>query len=831
MRLFFLLTFCFFSVNLLAQNLQRKGGLGVNFYYNMPDSVAKRLDYQKGAIIIAPVPNSTAASLGLQKDDIVLKVNDKDIIKAPELSAVAKELRANDPITVSVIRNKETITLKSIVKERPRETSSTADVIYGDFKYKDGYVRTIYKTLKGKKPIGTIYFLQGLPCYSMDNFQELDKTKQAIDAMVERGYAVYRMEKGDMGDNLNTPPCESMGFVEELAMYEAGYKHLLTLKNVDTTKILLFGHSMGGTTAPLLAEKFQPRGVAVYGTGFKPWSEYLCDAVLIQPQYYGEDLAVMRTELEAAKPHIYDFFYSNKPFEEIIKDPNGLKAMMMILDYNPNTKQAASGRSPLTFKELNQMPVNKAWGNFDNDVLAIYGECDINANSAEDMQELIEYVNTKQPGKGTFWLAKNTTHTFEEIGTMEDYIKWQSNPVAYNQYAAKRFNPKVFDYVCDWMDKIIGKPIEVRKKPNFTDASTQLPDNGAKSAAMDVVAIDIDEDKDLDIILANEFQANNILINDGQGNFKNESGLRLPQVVHDSEDIAIADFNGDGKVDIVFCSEDDKKHEFYLNKGKGYFENAPFQFPDSEANAVKTFDANKDGKLDVIFGNNGTNTLYLNDGKGNFSADEKRIPKTEKVTQDLALLDVDNDGDLDIFEGNEDGNILLLNNGKGFFQDVTAANLPAGADMETRKIAYADIDRDGDLDLFLANVAFRPGKNPQNRLYINNGKGKFEDQSDSRIPKDIDHSIDTIFGDLNADGNLDILIANVFGGYIKAYINDGKGSFTDQTMDIFGKKHQLDPLGIIMADLNGDGIKDIYACDRFQPQVGNKDLLLLGTKK
>jgi pimeloyl-ACP methyl ester carboxylesterase len=827
----FLLILLLLSSTLFAQNLKRKGSLGVNYYGNTPDSLVKKFNYQKGAIIISAVPNTTAAGLGLQKNDIVLRVNDKEIVTPADLAAAARTLRADDPITTLVIRNKEEILLKSTVKERPRETSPTADVVYGEFKYKEGYVRTIYKTLKGKQPLGTIYFLQGLPCYSIDNFQALDKTKQALDAMVDRGFAVYRMEKGDMGDNSNTPPCESMGFHEELAMYEAGYRHLLTLKNVDTTKILLFGHSMGGTTAPLLAEKFQPRGVAVYGTGFMPWVEYLCNAFLVQPQYYGEDLALLRAALETYKPFVYDFFYGNKPLEEIIKNPVGLQAMKHILAYNPQTKQAASGRSPNTFKELNQVPVAQGWGNFENDVLAVYGECDINANSAEDMQELIEYVNKKRPGKGTFWLAKGTSHTFEEIGTMDDYIKWQSNPSAYYQYAATKFNPKVFDYVCDWMKNVVGKPLEVRKQPLFKDRSDLLPDNGAKSAAMDVVALDIDGDKDLDILLANEFQANNILVNDGKGNFSNESATRLPQVVHDSEDIAAADFNGDGKVDLIFCSEDDKKHEYYWGKGKGFFENSPFQFSDSEANAVKTFDVNKDGKPDVIFGNNGPNSLFLNDGKGNFTQDETRMPKTTKVTQDLAIFDADNDGDLDILEGNEDGNILLFNNGKGFYQDVTAANLPAGADMETRKIAYADVDKDGDLDIFLANVAFKPGKNPQNRLYLNNGKGKFEDETDKRIPRDNEHSIDAIFEDLNSDGHLDILIANVFGGYLKAYINDGKGFFSDQTLDILGKKYYLDALGVIMADLNGDGVKDIYVCDRFNPAKNGKDLLLLGIKR
>lgn len=441
----------------IAQHIKRKGGLGVGFYQISPDSLIKKLQYREGAIIQFIVPNSTAASLGLQVNDIVTRVNTTTVSLPSQILAAAKPLREADKIEVVVLRNNKPLILKGTVLPKLKETSATADVVYGEFAYKNGYVRTIYKTLRGKTPIGTIYFLQGLPCYSMDNFKEQDMTRQALDAMVDRGFAVYRMEKGDMGDNVNTPPCETMGFHEELNMYMAGYENLLRLKSVDTSKIFLFGHSMGGVTAPLLAEKFQPKGVAVFGTVFKPWMDYLFDAFLLQPQYYGEDLAVLRDTVEAIKPYVYDYFYTHKTAEEICKTPKGMMAMEIILGYDVKTKLAASGRSPLCHKELNQHNLAKSWRNTNSHVLAIYGECDIAAIHRNDHQALINYVNKMHPGKGTFWLAPKTTHTFEEIGTMEEFIKLQANPATYYQYAATRFNPKVFDYACNWMKEVLGK--------------------------------------------------------------------------------------------------------------------------------------------------------------------------------------------------------------------------------------------------------------------------------------------------------------------------------------------------------------------------------------
>ncbi|MFN0177073.1 MAG: FG-GAP repeat domain-containing protein, partial [Saprospiraceae bacterium] len=288
----------------------------------------------------------------------------------------------------------------------------------------------------------------------------------------------------------------------------------------------------------------------------------------------------------------------------------------------------------------------------------------------------------------------------------------------------------------------------------YTNTSANLPDNGAKGASMDVRAADLDSDGDLDIVLANEFQPNTILLNNGTGIFTNTSAGNLPQKVHDSEDVAIADFNGDGKLDLVFCSEDDvtlgltKVHEFYLGNGQDAFTETSFQLPDSESNAVVSVDISGDNLPDLLFGNKGSNGVLVNNGDGTFTAENNRIPQVNRTTQDLALADVDADGDLDLFEGNENGNLLHLNDGTGHFIDMTTELLPQNLNIETRKVTFGDVDSDNDLDVFLSNVAFIQGKDRQNRLFLNDGTGHFSDATATRLPIDNDHTIDAIFEDV-----------------------------------------------------------------------------------
>ncbi len=367
----------------------------------------------------------------------------------------------------------------------------------------------------------------------------------------------------------------------------------------------------------------------------------------------------------------------------------------------------------------------------------------------------------------------------------------------------------------------------------YTNASNNLPDNGATGQSMDVRAADLDGDGDLDLVLANEFQPNTILLNDGNGVFTNGTAGNLPQENHDSEDVAIADFNGDGHLDLVFCSEDDvtlgwtNVHEFYLGDGAGHFTAASYQPPDSEANAVMTADLNNDGLPDLLFGNKGPNLALINSGNGTFTAETQRIPQTFRTTQDLAMADVDGDGDLDLMEGNEDGNLLHINNGLGYFANESSARLPQNLNIETRKVTFGDVDSDGDVDIFLSNVGFIPGRIRQNRLFLNDGAGHFTDATATHLPADNDHTIDAIFEDVDLDGDLDIVVSNVFGSPVKIYRNDGSGAFADATADVLGQNYFRDALGVIAADFNGDGLRDLYICDRKNPQTNNKDLLLL----
>jgi len=372
---------------------------------------------------------------------------------------------------------------------------------------------------------------------------------------------------------------------------------------------------------------------------------------------------------------------------------------------------------------------------------------------------------------------------------------------------------------------VIGLAVgSVAQTPIFEDVSdAHLPVNDLVELTMDAMPADIDGDGDLDIILAMEHKPNILLVNDGTGRFTNESAVRIPQIPHDSEDVGVGDLDRDGDLDIVVVSEDDQVNELYLNRGNGTFEDASHLWPVTGiSNALLVIDIEGDGDLDLLVGNNGQNFLLRNSGSGSFSDSTRNaLPAFEDVTQDLEAGDVDGDGDLDLYVGNEGQDRLLINIGGARFVDETESRLPALTQVETREADFGDVDGDGDLDIILAATRFfMPTADRQNRLLINDGMGRFTDETQTRMPRDWDLTVDCDFVDLDGDGDLDVLVSNTasettttFAVRWIAYRNDGTGHFENARwmlpFTLKGKGFDAEA-----ADFNGDGRIDLYLCSR-----------------
>jgi len=255
---------------------------------------------------------------------------------------------------------------------------------------------------------------------------------------------------------------------------------------------------------------------------------------------------------------------------------------------------------------------------------------------------------------------------------------------------------------------------------------------------------------------------------------------------------------------------------------------------------LATGDINNDGLPDVFFtGNDAPNRLYLN--KGNFKFED--ISKSAGIQTrhwgtGVTLVDLNKDGWLDIYVCNagpspnaEDmRNELFINNGDNTF---TEAAEKYGIADHSRSIqaAFFDMDRDGDLDLWVMNHALRRrgegaiewADNAEalptvdyNRecstLFRNNGNGTFTDISEEAGVQKIGFGLGLAVNDFDQNGFLDVFIANDYFVPDFLFLNNGDGTFTDQADKKLSHTSYF-AMGCDAADFNNDGLTDLAVLD------------------
>lgn len=239
-------------------------------------------------------------------------------------------------------------------------------------------------------------------------------------------------------------------------------------------------------------------------------------------------------------------------------------------------------------------------------------------------------------------------------------------------------------------------------------------------------------------------------------------------------------------------------------------------------NKVDLADLDGDGDVDLLFANGGNyrepgepvmSRIFLNEGPGKPFRDvsEEILGSKGMLVRVIKTADVNADGHIDILLGAtyQTQSRLLLGQGGGKFEDATRTHLPA-MPLSLGDAEFGDVDFDGDLDLVLADWgAGNPMKNEggRTRLCLNDGSGKFTDATDERMPDQlVRFSWDLEFADVDNDADLDLMISSKMDEGSFLFENDGAGKFTDVTagrMPQFTNNYEFEPM-----DLDGDGFVD-----------------------
>jgi Big-like domain-containing protein/VCBS repeat protein/FG-GAP repeat protein len=389
--------------------------------------------------------------------------------------------------------------------------------------------------------------------------------------------------------------------------------------------------------------------------------------------------------------------------------------------------------------------------------------------------------------------------------------------------------------------------VESPEPTNFSPARTVVPPDIGMSeilflpavtyfagggAPLSVVAADVNGDGKPDLVVTNQCSINDnlctkatagVLLGNGDGTFQPVQTYSSGS--QNAVSVAVADVNADGKPDLLvanLCSAcSSGEVSVLLGNGDGTFQSAvTYSSGAFGAWSIVVADVNKDGKPDLLVSSGCENPIIcptggvgvlLGNGDGTFKNAVVYLSGGIDA-KSLAVADVNKDGNLDLLVANENSNGLngtvgvLFGNGDGTFQ--TAKTYDCGA-QETDWIAAADVNLDGNIDLIVSNADGSTGAAVG--VLLGNGDGTFQSVKNYSSGSSLATSI--AVADVNLDGKPDLLVANwglAQAGKITVLLGRGDGTF--QIPQIYSSGG-MEPGAIAAADVNGDGRIDVLVAE------------------
>ena len=366
------------------------------------------------------------------------------------------------------------------------------------------------------------------------------------------------------------------------------------------------------------------------------------------------------------------------------------------------------------------------------------------------------------------------------------------------------------------------------------DISIMLGDGSGRLTAEDLnygtggypwmapLVADFNGDGLMDVVVCDDYFNMVYLQGYGDGSFHAAPSYTLPNSSDQyawSYSVAIGDFNGDGIPDAAVGQQSNigsTGFVVYLGKGDGTFYPGVSYGESTSLGFVTVADFNGDGKLDVAATDtrNGVIQIFLGNGDGTFSTG-LAYPTGGATPANLVTGDFNHDGKMDLATANGNGSIgVLLGHGDGTFAAAVTYATPG---YNPYSIAVADVNGDGYLDLAVTAATDGPSAVGVFLARADNS-GTFQAVTYTTLNG---YPYNLTFGDLNKDGKLDLAVTEnegtMYPGFIEIGLGNGDGTFG--TLTAYPSSVLLDnpnPADIQMLDLNGDGNLDlVYLNDGF----------------
>lgn len=444
-RLVALALLCSLTIVTLAHAapLPRKGALGAALASLSPEQQQQfGVTAEQGVLIQQTFPGQTAEVGGLKAGDLVLTLDGKPVALASLIAAI-KTIPAGQSMTLTYVRDGKRLTKKLKMLERPRDTGTDAfSVTYDEVATAAGRMRTIHSHPKkpGKHP--ALFFVQGFSPVSYD--YRLDgngPNAPILLAFANDGYVTMRVEKPGVGDS-EGGPFNDLDYTTELDIYRQALAQLKAQPDVDTSRIIIFGHSMGGAFGPMVAAESHVAGFIAYGFVARTWQEYLIDTsrrqALLGGASHGEVDEAMR---QTSRAMTYVFADGQTP-EQVKQAHPELAGVVDGTFPDGRFNQKAT----VFWSQLCATNFASFWEKAHTKLLSIHGASDF-VSEWDDHQTAADIVNRVHPGWAQAMEVPATDHIFN---------RYETEAESFKNFPKGTFNPAVIEIMKKWATEVVG---------------------------------------------------------------------------------------------------------------------------------------------------------------------------------------------------------------------------------------------------------------------------------------------------------------------------------------------------------------------------------------
>jgi pimeloyl-ACP methyl ester carboxylesterase len=438
----------FFST--AAEALPRKAAFGVVLAPAQP-----RAGAEAGVLIQDVLPSQTAARLGVRSGDVIVSINGKLTPSGRDFLRVSAVLTSGQAVRVDIIRGGKRVGLRGQALGKPLESYRGGIVKYGAVPFQGGWLRDIYVKPTSVVNPPVVFFIQGITCATVEPSSAEHPYRRLAQALIDAGIAFYRVEKPGVGDSIGTPDCGEIAFSDELNAFRAAYVNLTEQIEIPSDRIFIFGHSLGGMQAPMLASETAPRGVAVYGTVFRNWADYHFDIVRLQRfLMFDMDPAETAAFAERLRVPLHKFYHERRTPDELVAEyPERSEDIAALLNWDGD--HTTMGRHYGYLQDLAQLSMPAAWQGARTNVLSVYGESDLIAHIEDDHRTLVEIVNHYRPGTALHISIPETDHGMRQVGERHQV---RAAARASGVVPAGEFNSEVSEVLIRWIRQSMAAP-------------------------------------------------------------------------------------------------------------------------------------------------------------------------------------------------------------------------------------------------------------------------------------------------------------------------------------------------------------------------------------